>query len=662
MDSSPGLATATPPQPAAGAARDSRPADAMTPATILSLAIGIGLIAGFLDLGLLTARTHLQKEGFFHLSQDFAWLIPAGVTLLVLLPGTILALIAHRRRGDVRPGLVLGWLVFFASLEVAARLPLKSWAVPLISGGLAVQLARRGRARPGGVLTLIRRLAPVLLVILAAIILVTAGGRAWSEHRAAAALPAPSSTSRNVLLIVWDTVRAANTSLHGYHRPTTPNLEKLAARECDSIWPSRRRPGPCRRTPACSRAAGRTSWGSTGPRLGPDVPTLAGHLAARGYDTAGFVANLDYCGRETGLDRGFAHYEDFPITLWETFNRYLALGRRLRIPYLVPALNGLVERYVGYRPDMFLHAHEHAKDATAVNRAFLDWLDGQRGRRRPFFAFLNFNDAHPPYEVPDPAVAGFGLRPSSQHDFEALSGWDLLGKPSLVPRDVRMATDVYDDTIAHLDRSLERLLQELDRRGVLQDTLVIVTSDHGEHLGDHGLFFHGCSLYRQLVHVPLVIVGPGVPAGRAVVDPVSLRDVPATLIDLLQLGPDAPFPGRSLARFWDEGAGRAAAPPSEPLLIQTGKPIYLMNQGLEPVAKGPMSSVVAGDALHPLGRWAGGALPARLRPGRTAQHGGLIGGGRGPRSIAPGSRGAVQERREAEVKPDGSRFDSSLTP
>ena len=104
------------------------------------------------------------------------------------------------------------------------------------------------------------------------------------------------------------------------------------------------------------------------------------------------------------------------------------------------------------------------------------------------------------------------------------------------------------------------LLDELGRRGVLDDTLVIVTSDHGEHLGDHGLFFHGCSLYRQLVEVPLVIVDPkGVPAGRAVAEPVSLRDVPATVLDLLGLGRGAAFPGRSLARFWDPGDG--VAPP-----------------------------------------------------------------------------------------------------
>ena len=601
MDSPQGLATATAFQPEADEASAKRSAaGTTTPATILVLAIGIGLIAGFLDLGLLMVKIRLQNEGFYHLSQDFVWLIPAGVATLVLLPGTMLALIAHRRRGNVRPSLVVGSLIFVGALEVAARLPLKLWAVPLISGGLAVQLARLVRVRPIAVVTLIRRLTPVLLGILAAIILVVAGGRAWSEYRAAATLPPPpASDSRNVLLIVWDTVRATSTSLHGYRRTTTPHLQELAARgvQFDVAFATSSWTLPSHASLFTGRWPHKLGVDWTSP-LRPDVRTLAEHLATRGYDTAGFVANLDYCGRETGLARGFAHYEDYPINPWETFSRYLALGLRLKPPSLIPALNGLVERYCGYRPALFFHAHEHAKDAAAVNRAFLDWLDWQRVRRRPFFAFLNFNDAHPPYEVPDPSVAGFGLRPSSQHDFETLGGWNLLGKPSFDPRDVRMTTDVYDDSIAHLDRNLEVLLQELDHRGVLRDTLVIVTSDHGEHLGDHGLFFHGCSLYRQLVQIPLVIAGPGVPAGRAVADPVSSRDVPATLVDLLQLGRDAPFPGRSLARFWDEGAGpEAGRPLSEPLLIQTGKPIYLMNQGLEPVAKGPMSSVVA-SGMH----------------------------------------------------------------
>jgi arylsulfatase A-like enzyme len=160
-----------------------------------------------------------------------------------------------------------------------------------------------------------------------------------------------------------------------------------------------------------------------------------------------------------------------------------------------------------------------------------------------------------------------------------------------------MAIDVYDDSIFYLDRHLGLLLDELRRRSVLDDTLVIVASDHGEHLGDHGLFFHGCSLYRQVVGVPLVIVDTRrVPEGRVITPPVSLRDIPATIVDLLGLAENAPFPGRSLARLWADKEP-AVDLPAEPLLMEAGKPPGLTNQGREPVAKGPMQALVA-EGMH----------------------------------------------------------------
>jgi arylsulfatase A-like enzyme len=156
-----------------------------------------------------------------------------------------------------------------------------------------------------------------------------------------------------------------------------------------------------------------------------------------------------------------------------------------------------------------------------------------------------------------------------------------------------MANDVYDDSIFYMDRQLGSLIDELDRRGALAETLVIVASDHGEHLGDHGLFFHGGSLYRQLVQVPLLMVGRGrIPAGRTVAEPVSLCDLPATVVDLLGLGPDHPFKGRSVARYWQprgDGSGRVVA---DPLFMETTKPELLVNGGREPAAKGPMRALV----------------------------------------------------------------------
>jgi arylsulfatase A-like enzyme len=567
----------------------------LRPATILLLATWVGLVAGWLDLGLMVVNRRLIHRDFYRLGEHFVWLIPLGVAVVVLLPGMVLALIARSRRGGVRPGMAVGLLSFVGFLDVCARLPLELWASLLLSGGLAIQAARLVGPRRRAAFEWMRRTTPWLSGALVAIMLLKVGGRAWSEHRAMAALPPPPVAARNVLLIVWDTVRAANLSLYGYGRPTTPNLERFAGRGvrfdlafATSSWtlPSH-----------ASLFTGRwphelgVSW--TSP-LRPDVPTLAGYLGARGYETAGFVANLDYCGRETGLDRGFVHYEDYPIGLYETFARCVGLGHRMELPSWACIVERLVEKASGRTLELNPRSIEHAKPGAEVDRAFLDWLSRRRAPRRPFFAFLNYNDAHTPYEPPDPSIPGFGLRPTTCHDRLTLRRWTSLDKARLAYDEVRMAADVYDDCVSYLDRRLGELLAELGRRGVLDNTLVIVTADHGEHLGDHLLFFHGCSLYRQVVQVPLVIVEPkGPSAGRIVAEPVSLRDIPATIADMLGLGGDAPFPGRSLARFWSGNPNGTGLSP-EPLLMETDKPLVLMNEGREPAAKGPMKSLVAG--------------------------------------------------------------------
>ena len=135
-------------------------------------------------------------------------------------------------------------------------------------------------------------------------------------------------------------------------------------------------------------------------------------------------------------------------------------------------------------------------------------------------------------------------------------------------RDILMARDCYDDCIAFLDEQLGRLLDELERQGLLDNTVVIITSDHGEAFGDHGLFGHGPSLYLDEIGVPLVILSPGAPAGRVVDEPVSLRDLPATVVDQLGLSAGSPFPGRSLAAYWRRHPGRVPQGITTPALSE----------------------------------------------------------------------------------------------
>ena len=101
---------------------------------------------------------------------------------------------------------------------------------------------------------------------------------------------------------------------------------------------------------------------------------------------------------------------------------------------------------------------------------------------------------------------------------------------------------------------------------MLRDTLVIITSDHGEQFGEHGVFNHGFSLYAQEVHVPLLIISPAAPPGCTVSEPVSLRDLPATVVDLLGLGAGSPFPGAP----W-RNAGGATPGPGKPAPIRASR-------------------------------------------------------------------------------------------
>ena len=583
------------PRPAVREIEEASRSDRTTASGVLLLAVWIGLAAGFLDLTILVIRKRLIERDFVHVGADFPWVVPAGVATLVLLPGLVLALVARLRRGRASLGRAVWLLSFVGFLDLSAKLPLEFWSSLLLSAGLAVQTARQVSRRRHAFLRFARLTAPLLVVAVLALALATSGVRAWSEHRAVAALPPPPPAAPNVLLIVWDTVRAHNLSLYGHNRPTTPNLERLAAR---GVWFRHAFSTSSWTLPShASMFTGRwphelsTGWKTP---LDDKEPTLAGRLGSLGYDTAGFVANLDYLGRETGIARGFSHFDDYPLTAREIFSRYIGLGRRIDHFSIAMVIDKLAGRRGGAERPIMPISKEHARRAPDIDQAFLDWLSWQRKRDRPFFAFLNYNEAHTPYEVPDDSIKGFGIRPESWHERLLLQKWIASDRPPTSPRDVQMANDLYDDCIAYLDRSLGALVDELARRGVLDDTVVIVTSDHGEHLGDHGLFFHGCSLYRQLVAVPLVILGPlRVPRRPAVDEPVSLRDLPATVLDLAGLKRSAPFPGRSLARFWN-GHDETPQPAFEPLLMEMDRPALLTNQGREPVSKGPMQALVAG--------------------------------------------------------------------
>jgi arylsulfatase A-like enzyme len=157
-----------------------------------------------------------------------------------------------------------------------------------------------------------------------------------------------------------------------------------------------------------------------------------------------------------------------------------------------------------------------------------------------------------------------------------------MDKALLSPDEIAFGARAYDDCIADLDEQIGRLVDRLNRSGVLGRTWLIITADHGESFGEHtGIFCHGTSLYQTELHVPLLIIPPGGRATKQVVkEVVSLRDVAATIVDVAGQGEGSPFPGESLAHFWAETTPRATT--IEPALSEVVPNKYMIPNSRDP--------------------------------------------------------------------------------
>jgi len=378
----------------------------------------------------------------------------------------------------------------------------------------------------------------------------------------------------NVLFLILDTVRAQDLSLYGYGRLTSPEIERLAS--TGVTFDRAMAPAPWTLSSHASMFTGvapdRLSADFHAP-LDAASPTIAEVLGARGYATGGFVANLDYTTRASGLDRGFTVYRDHP----------LSPGLFLSSSYWIREAATPILRALG------VHGALVGKSAVQVNREFLSWMPSDG---RPFFAFLNYFDAHTPYKLEPPYDRKFRDPGPRYWRFKP---WER----SYSDADLEEFRDSYNSAIAYEDAQVGALLREMERRGVLRNTLVILASDHGEHFGEHGgIISHGNSLYLPLLHVPLVIsYPPRVPAGIRVRPAVSLQDIAATILDVLDFSTEPEMPGRSLARYWNGQAGDSAVNDDSVTAIFSELTFNDFSHRSDPIQKGPMQSLMQGR-LH----------------------------------------------------------------
>jgi arylsulfatase A-like enzyme len=516
-------------------------------ADILLICLAGAFLAAAAEVGTL-GGLRLLAHRITRTSDAFVWIVPlyylvvfGGLSLLLILASRFL----QRRHGWQLAITVAVGLAVFVMLLLGLYERTNQWSLVLLALGAGIQAGRWGGRHPDTILTGAKVTAlglglPVTLLALGSPIYWRWQEGSWTRH-----LPAAREGAPNVLLIILDTVRAASTGLHGHIRNTTPSLSRLA--ESSVVFDRAYSTAPWTLPSHATMFTGRYPSELSASWLIPldrRYPTLAETFRDAGYNTGGFVANMTYASRETGLARGFVHYEDYPLS-----------RQFLRRATALSAFFNTWNRPVKSRRTLA------RKSASRVNADFLAWVDRHPGR--PFFAFLNYFEAHQPYRFDKAFAEQF-----------------LSGDP---------VQDEYEAAIATLDRQIANLLDSLNHRGYGQNTIVVITSDHGELLGEFNLRGHANSLYSPVLHVPLLIhFGNGRIPTQRITSPVTLRDLAASIATMA--GVDQRFPGGSLTRFWNPAA---EGKPESPVFAHVRQGIRTPPE--EPVSLGDMASLITGQ-------------------------------------------------------------------
>jgi arylsulfatase A-like enzyme len=353
----------------------------------------------------------------------------------------------------------------------------------------------------------------------------------------------------NVLWISLDTLRADRLSCYGNTRETSPAIDALAA---EGVLFERALSSSSWTLPAHASMLSGLPISVHGAcyKVHPEVrgTFVAESMRAAGYATGGFYA-------QKFLERG---YFSLGFETWERAGSQIEQRRALREQWEAAHLAGDEKE----KKRLLKEHHEHLErirpEAGEGVDQVLAWLDENRRTdgERPFFLFVHVFDIHSPYAPPAPYDRMFD--PDYEGDIERVvvrgqrpgPGEVPVPHPDEDPQGFQRALDLYDGEIAWVDSQIERLLTHLETLGVADDTLVVLTSDHGDEFFEHGQTGHSKTLLRESVHVPLVLRLPeALPRGLRVDEPVSIVDIAPTVLSLTGVESLAPLPGVDLARL-----------------------------------------------------------------------------------------------------------------
>ena len=320
----------------------------------------------------------------------------------------------------------------------------------------------------------------------------------------------------NIVLVVIDTLRADHLSHYGYDRPTARGLDDFAATA--SLFTDCTSPAPWTVPSVASIMTGlhpaRHRLHRLGFALPEDLVTVAEVLRDGGWQTAAISFN-PAVRPDFGFDQGFDLFEDHR----GKFGAYPDVAKMVR----------LVDAWLSERPS------------------------------QPFFLYLQPMNVHGPYKVPEEARSVLlGHPPGRQFRYFREPMRSIMRKGRIDLREqvdpayVESLVDQYDTAVRYTTDQVARIFALLSSKGLFDNTLIIITADHGEELFDHGGFNHGTSMHSELLHVPLYVKMPGQRKASHISSPVSLLDLFPTILDAAGLRPLPEGDGRSLLPVLDD--------------------------------------------------------------------------------------------------------------
>ena len=329
--------------------------------------------------------------------------------------------------------------------------------------------------------------------------------------------PAPATRQPNVLFLVIDALRADHVGAYGYERDTTPFIDSLA--KTAVLFENAFAPANVTRmsVPSYFASVYPAAHGirHLNQSSSPSLLMLAELLKNAGYETGAWMPN-------PSLNPSYNFHYGFDVY----FDTQQLLNRSR---------------------DEGLPTHERHETASGIQRSVLTWMRERRRTDRPFFAYLHYRDVHGPYAPPPPYdTMYYDHTATPVHPLPRGFDWGHLQLPN-DRNDLAYYLAQYDGEIRYTDDQLRRFFAEIRRQGLLENTLIILTADHGEAFLDHGQIGHRTTLYDELVHVPLLVRIPHEEfVARTVASMVELVDLAPTVLDYAGLEIPASFKGHSL--------------------------------------------------------------------------------------------------------------------